>query len=362
MPLPLLILVDGMNLAYRSYFAYHGLRASTGAPTGALYGFLRGVVDLLPLSSDIIVCWDDTQSWRKKLRPTYKANRHRDPNVRREVMQQVAWLSEAFACLGLREVKCPSCEADDVIAFLSGVGSYAGKRHVLVVSGDKDLYQVLSDWVEVLPKPGQKRPITRVMVEKQSGIPIGLWADYLALGGDTCDNIRPMRGVGPKTALQLVRAGVRPSVSHFSELEVRGLPEGLKTRCRKAWQEIRACYDMALLPEHVDDTRLPAEAKVVLKRAFSEAMTYRREIPDHGREQFIKFLGRFELIELLSMRNKFFRRAESVREDNEKPLRDRGGSSTAVLGASSHQCQGLVRPGRHGQRNGLSRGQGTAQI
>lgn len=303
-----LILVDGMNLAYRSFFAYRGLQ-SNGEPTGVLHGFLLGLLQLLPLSSDIAVCWDDKQNWRKQIRTSYKATRKQDPEIRQSVMQQVHWLTWALRYLGLQSICCPMCEADDVISVLSGIGSYMGKRHVLVVSSDKDLYQILSDWVDIIPKPGQKHHIVRREVESKYGIPIGLWADYLALGGDSSDNIKPMRGVGGKTALGLVRCGVWPSVRRFRDLDIKGNPpRKLLLRCKQEWETIRECYTVAALPDFHNDVRLTKTTRKALLDAVVGCMAWERRVPNDGRERFIRFLGRFELLELLAVRNKFFRR------------------------------------------------------
>src|SRR5205085_9611803 len=201
------VLVDVFNLVWRSHFVFQNLE-SEGRPTGVIYGVLRAINELQEnISRKIIFCWDHgvpvpgaakPRNWRDGFLSSYKANRKRDDDSTSKVFGQLRDVKRVIDWLGYSHVSVLGLEADDVIGILAS--EIAGP--VLIFSTDKDFYQLLNERTEILvPKKdkGTFNRITQQSVEREYGFPIDRWAEFLALGGDSCDNVKAMRGMGPKT-------------------------------------------------------------------------------------------------------------------------------------------------------------------
>ena len=215
------VLIDVMNTAFRCHFAFRNLTDEEGRATGAQFGVLKTIADLQnKISRRLVFCWDHgvpvlgapkPRNWRDDVLKGYKANRVHDPSVREALFPQLPPLARMIECLGYENVSAMGLEADDVI----GILSQELPGPVLIFSTDKDFYQLLDDrfrGISVLvPKKddrGQFRTITAQDVRFDSGIDVDRWSEYLALGGDGSDNIKPAYGMGPRTAIKLIRSGV----------------------------------------------------------------------------------------------------------------------------------------------------------
>src|SRR5688500_14244532 len=144
-----LFLIDGNSLAYRAFFALpESIATADGRPTNAIYGFASMMVKLLTdfKPKAVIVAWDAGMSGREKQYEQYKAQRPSRPDLLREQWPHLAPLAEAF---GFTNVRVDGWEADDVIATLVRESRERGIP-VTVVSGDRDVYQVVSDGVRVM--------------------------------------------------------------------------------------------------------------------------------------------------------------------------------------------------------------------
>lgn len=219
-----LILIDVHNILWRSHYATPGL-SHKGFPTGAIYGFLRAVLNLREISPRLVFCWDHGVPgdppkiyWRKEIYPEYKTNRKSDGDADYEAVQkQIPLLAEVISWLGYGSIGLPGWEADDCIGVL--VHSYPGE--ILIHSTDEDLYQLLDreGRVKIL-KPGKKgkkfQEVTAIDVEQEYGIPIDRWVDYLAMGADTADGFT-VKGMGPVTAKKLVMMGADPNLNFTSQ-------------------------------------------------------------------------------------------------------------------------------------------------
>ncbi|MGI9021074.1 MAG: DNA polymerase I [Solirubrobacterales bacterium] len=202
-----LFLIDGNSLAYRAFFALpESIATADGRPTNAIYGFASMMVKLLTdfKPKGVIVAWDAGWSGREKQYSEYKAQRKSRPDLLKEQWPHLAPLAEAF---GFTNVKVDGYEADDVIGTLARKASAAGLP-VMVVSGDRDVYQVVGDGIRVMTT-SRGVTDTRIYdhdgVVERYGIPPELVPDLIGLKGDTSDNIPGVPGIGDKTAAQLLQ-------------------------------------------------------------------------------------------------------------------------------------------------------------
>lgn len=200
-----LLLVDAHHYAFRSFHAIRSLHAPDGTPTNAIFGFIKTLQKIVGILSPTHVCvvWDgglDEQRTREW--PAYKANRSETPqDLAAQIPQIVAWLDAA----GWPQFVRPGTEADDWIGTLAHQAS-ARAWAVTIASADKDFMQLVTPEVRLLnPNDKSERPWGPPEVEAKTGVPPTLVADWLALVGDSVDNIPGIPGVGPKTAADLLR-------------------------------------------------------------------------------------------------------------------------------------------------------------
>ncbi len=201
-----LFLIDGNSLAYRAFFALpESIATHDGRPTNAIYGlasmFAKLLIDEDPAA--VIVCWDAGWSGRELTYEPYKSERKPRPDLLRDQWPHLMPLAEAF---GFTNLKVDGYEADDVIASLVK-RAREQKIPVMVVSGDRDVYQLVEDGVRVMTT---SRGVTdtkvydREGVIERYGVPPELVTDLIGLKGDTSDNIPGVPGIGDKTAAQLL--------------------------------------------------------------------------------------------------------------------------------------------------------------
>src|SRR5437867_4483164 len=202
-----LFLIDGNSLAYRAFFALpESIATADGRPTNAIYGFAsmmaKILVDHHPRA--VIVAWDAGMSGRELEYADYKAQRPPRPDLLSEQWPHLWPLAEAF---GFHNVKVEGWEADDVIATLVRQARET-KIPVMVVSGDRDVYQVVGEGVRVMTTSRgvtETKIYDREGVVERYGVPPELVTDLIGLKGDTSDNIPGVPGIGDKTAAQLLQ-------------------------------------------------------------------------------------------------------------------------------------------------------------
>jgi DNA polymerase I len=202
MPDPI-ILIDGYAHIYRTFYAIRDLSNARGEPTNALYGMIRLLMKIdheMPSTLGAVVLDKGKCSRRLAIRPEYKATRSPMPDPLR---QQIPLIREAVAWLGWPILQWEGREADDLIA---GVVATRGEHPVCILSADKDLAQLVSPAV-TLTTPGSKgawKDLGPAQVTAKFGVPPAAIRDYLALVGDSSDNIVGVPGVGAKTAAKLL--------------------------------------------------------------------------------------------------------------------------------------------------------------
>ena len=201
-----LFLIDGNSLAYRAFFALpESIATHDGRPTNAIYGlasmFAKMLIDCDPAA--VVVCWDAGWSGRELTYEPYKSERKPRPDLLRDQWPHLMPLAEAF---GFSNIKVDGYEADDVIASLVK-RAREQKIPVMVVSGDRDVYQLVEDGVRVMTT---SRGVTDTKIYDREGVieryrvPPELVTDLIGLKGDTSDNIPGVPGIGDKTAAQLL--------------------------------------------------------------------------------------------------------------------------------------------------------------
>ena len=206
-----LVLVDGSSLAFRMFYALFsmGLRSSSGIPTGALYGFFNAIFDLIEKHSPtmLAVAFDrEEPTFRKEEFVEYKANRLEMPD---DLKKQWPLIKEGVQMLGIPLYELPGFEADDVIGTVAKDAEKRGIR-VDILTGDKDAFQLVSDVdgdIQVLMPPSRGGGLVtyrRAEVFEKMGVWPEQIIDYKALCGDSSDNIPGVKGIGPKTAVELL--------------------------------------------------------------------------------------------------------------------------------------------------------------
>ncbi len=314
MPEPV-VLIDCMNTIFRNHYAHRHLKDEQGRPTGVLHGVLKTVADLREnVSKRLVICWDHgvpvygaakPRNWRDDVLKGYKAGRTREEDSWRSICSQLPDLHRALSLLGYQHVAVMGLEADDVIGILSRELT----SEILIFSTDKDFYQLLSiPDVEVLvPKKdkGEFLRITAADVESKYKIPVTRWAEYLALGGDNSDNIKPMKGMGPKTAIKLIQSGCDLREGFQCQ------PAGFIEKYGPAWADIQRSYSAARLPVSRKDPR------VVKLIGTLRAELTDLEISGHqawgsagmealSKKKFVEFCADRNLNQILNLRHQLF--------------------------------------------------------
>ena len=195
-----LILVDGSSYLYRAFHAMPDLRNAKGEPTGAIYGVLNMLRRLLAdHEADLLAYVTDTRAptFREALYPAYKAHR---PSMPEEMAVQIEPLHEAIQALGWPLIGVDGLEADDVIGTLARQAGQEGVQ-TIVSTGDKDLAQLVNEQVTLVNTLSNER-LDPAGVKAKFGVPPERIVDYLALVGDSVDNVPGVEKVGPKTAVK----------------------------------------------------------------------------------------------------------------------------------------------------------------
>ncbi|SIO16798.1 DNA polymerase I [Sulfurivirga caldicuralii] len=216
---PDLILVDGSSYLFRAYHALPPLTTSDGTPTGAMYGVINMVGKLLDTYQPqrIAVVFDARgKNFRHEMYEAYKANR---PPMPDDLAQQIEPLHQFIRALGIPVVVIDGVEADDVIGTLATQAAREGKQ-VLISTGDKDMAQLVNDHITLIDTM-KDQILERDGVIKKYGVAPEQMVDYLALMGDSSDNIPGVPKVGPKTAAKWLQqyGDLDALIAHADEIK-----------------------------------------------------------------------------------------------------------------------------------------------
>jgi DNA polymerase-1 len=221
-----LFLVDGTQLFYRSFFGIKNLTTRDGIPSNAVFGFIRGIHQLIEgrSPSHLAVVWDGgIPPARRALLPEYKAQR---PPMPDELRSQYPFIVEFLSCAGIPFIRMDLEEADDILASLAQWAEPEADE-VMVATCDKDLFQMVSEKTVLLGWGKEDKPIGRQAVFEKTGVYPEQIVDWLALTGDTADNISGVDGVGAKTAAKLLTqygtaAGIIRDIASVQPDRIRG--------------------------------------------------------------------------------------------------------------------------------------------
>lgn len=220
-----LVLVDGSSYLYRAFHAFPPLTNRNGEPTGAMYGVINMLKSLISQvsPSHIAVVFDAKgKTFRDELFEQYKSHR---PPMPDDLRSQIQPLHKIIKALGIPLISIEGVEADDVIGTLAVQAAKDGKD-VLISTGDKDMAQLVNDHIMLINTMNNTLLDREGVIEKY-GIPPELIIDFLALMGDSADNIPGVKGVGEKTALALLQGigslkRIYENLDHIATLSFRG--------------------------------------------------------------------------------------------------------------------------------------------
>jgi len=255
------ILVDAMAYIFRYFYSNPEGASPEGVPTNASFGFVDFLLRLLAREnpSHIGIVFDSgPKSFRNEIFPEYKMNRDETPPA---LLPQFAQCESLVEALGLALFKMENYEADDVLATLAETVRAEGMT-VTIISGDKDLAQLVDDRLTV-SDPSRSRRFTPRTVKRRFGVTPEQMVDYLALTGDSSDNVPGVRGVGPKTASALLESlhsldGVYDSLEQVPELPIRGA-KGVAKRLEEHRESAFLSRRLVLLERNLPLDAGPAE-------------------------------------------------------------------------------------------------------
>jgi len=201
----LLIAIDGNSLMHRAYYALPAMTSREGTPTGALHGFLSMLLKLLERDPRYLVVAFDLHgpTFRHEQYPDYKAGRRETPE---DLRPQFPLLQEILKEMGIAVCTSPSYEADDILGTFARMAEREGKQ-ALLVTGDRDALQLISDTTHVLlTKKGitETEEMDEAALMENYGLTPDRMRDLKGLMGDNSDNIPGVPGVGEKTAVKLL--------------------------------------------------------------------------------------------------------------------------------------------------------------
>lgn len=195
-------LIDVSSLFFRAFYAVRPLTSPSGLPVNAIYGFLSMLLKLMKEEKPeaMVFCYDRKEpSFRKDLFQDYKANRSEMPE---DLVPQIPFIKKIAEDLGIPSLEVPGFEADDIIGTLTKISRRADYE-VMIVSGDKDFAQLVENHVWLFDTMKNTR-MGSAEVKEKWGIRPDQMIDYLALVGDSSDNIPGVSGIGPKGAQKLL--------------------------------------------------------------------------------------------------------------------------------------------------------------
>ena len=301
---PLLVLIDGMAIAYRAYFAFigHPLTNARGENTSAVYGFTTAILQFLEKHKPdyAAVCFDTAApTFRHVMYEPYKAQRQAMPDDMRPQIQIIKDITKAY---NIPQVELDGFEADDIIGTLSRMAEN-NNLETIIITPDKDFCQLVTKKVKLMrPKDANNMDLLdEEAVEKKYGLKPNQFIDYLALVGDASDNIPGVRGVGEKTAT--------PLLQQYGNLE--GIYQNLEAITKKALKEkLTNEKENALLSQKL------ATINLEVPLGFGVDKLRYTKLPDFRRlEEMLKDLGFKALLLKLKSEEEQFLGSEPTQQE-----------------------------------------------
>ena len=265
-------LVDGSAYFYRAYHAIAPLTTANGLPTHAAYGFTNILLRVIREKSPeyLAVAFDAKgPNFRHKMYSAYKANR---PPMPDDLAVQIPYIKKIVAAHNIHAMEEQGVEADDLIASAARKLAAAGYK-VIVISGDKDLLQLVNDDI-ILWDPMKDEVMDPVGVKKKYNVPPGQLLDLFALMGDKSDNIPGVPGIGPKSAEKLINefGSLENLYENLDSLKKSKMKDNLEAHREDAFlsRELIDLKEDLDISQNIDDYRLPDPNTEKLKKLYTE--------------------------------------------------------------------------------------------
>jgi len=250
-------LIDGNSYIYRAYHAIKGLTNSRGFPTNAVYGFTNILLKMLRdrQPDAVVVAFDSpAPTERHQVYEEYKSQRPETPD---DLVVQMPYVREIVKALNLPVYEMPGYEADDILATLARLAEQEG-FDVYIVTGDKDMLQVLSGKIRVYD-PMKQKEITHEDVLRRFGLPPERIPEVMALTGDTTDNIPGVKGIGEKTAVSILRERSLDEI--IQDPSIMENPR-IRRLIEKSLDDIRLSRELARVVDDIPLEFNPAECRL----------------------------------------------------------------------------------------------------
>lgn len=275
---PRLLVLDGHSMAFRAFFALPADKFSTanGQHTNAIHGFTSMLINLIKEQkpTHIAVAFDvsDETTHRKAEYSEYKGGRNETP---REMSGQIDLIDKVMQAWGIKTIKLPGYEADDILATLSVLGEKAGYE-VLLVTGDRDAFQLITDNVFVLyPRKGVSDipRLDAAAIQEKYFVTPPQYSDLAALVGESADNLPGIPGVGPKTAAKWINlyGGLEGVLEHIDAIGGK-VGDALREHVEdvKRNRRLNRLHTDLKLPVTLDDLAEPRPDEAALEALFDE--------------------------------------------------------------------------------------------
>lgn len=292
-------LLDGSCFVYRAYHAIKGLSTSRGIPTNAVYGFTRMLIKLLKEKKiEHMLCAFDSPHPTKRHR-VYEEYKITRPETPKDLPIQLNYIKQIVDAFGITRIEIPGYEADDIIA--SAVSQLEGFSPSVfyIVSLDKDMLQLVSDNVKIYD-PFNDIIIDEEYVVKKYGIPPEKLNDFMALVGDTIDNIPGVKGIGEKTAVDLLK--------RYGSVE----------NILKNIEIIKPSKVSELIKKNVETVKLSKELVVLKKDAPLKITLDDLKIKQKDTEKLIQIFRELEFNSLLKQTIQLYSADELKTSENKK--------------------------------------------
>ncbi|MGL9758371.1 MAG: DNA polymerase I [Wolbachia sp.] len=290
-------IIDGYGFLFRAYYVLHHLTTTAGTPVGAVYGFLNMVLKYISHSDYLTIALDSgKKNFRHSLYSEYKANRVTPPE---DLIPQFTILREAVKAFNFSYEEIEGYEADDIIATLAAKYANHEDFKVVVVSSDKDLFQLLNYNILIFD-PIKNIYIDEKKVIEKFGVNSNKLLDLFSLTGDASDNIPGVPGIGPKTAAKLL--------DEFDSLDniIENINNIEQTRVRN------------ILTEHKEKALISRELLSLCKEVDLQHDIVKYEVHPPNMEKLLSFLKKYEFNSLTGKVEKlFFYSGSSTKEKTE---------------------------------------------
>jgi DNA polymerase-1 len=234
-----LYLIDGNSYVYRAFYAIRDLSNSKGFPTNAIYGFTNMLIKIIreKKPDGIVVSFDSpVPTERHRLYEAYKAHRPETPG---DLIKQVPYIKKIISAFNITIFEMPGYEADDILGTIAEKAASEG-MDVFIVTGDKDMLQLINDKVKVYD-PMKERVFDEEFVREKFGIGPERITEFMALTGDSADNIPGIKGIGEKTARELLTEfksleDLLENTGRIKKEKLRALVSGGVDLARLSWK------------------------------------------------------------------------------------------------------------------------------